>query len=154
MSTEWMKDRKMRKAFERECLAYGRDFVEVTGSAPIAFSGRSTFHRAWRNRYFLAQLYCEQTGYLRLTVQRCEITARGAWADGITWDELMAVKKAVGLDDRWAVEVYPPSGAVVNVANMRHLFLLSEPPAYAWRPITVISGSHPPQQTKDGKATA
>jgi hypothetical protein len=30
------------------------------------------------------------------------------------------------------VEVYPPDEAVVNVANIRHLWLLAEAPAYAW----------------------
>ncbi len=122
----------MRRAFERECLLYGQKFVEVSGSTPIAFNGKSTVHRAWRNRYFLAQLYCEQTGYLRLTVQRCAINKNGSWVDGITWDELMTVKSEVGLHDRWAVEVYPPTDAIVNVANMRHLFLLPEAPPYAW----------------------
>jgi len=133
-TTEWTKCRKMRRAFERECASYGANFIEITGSAPIAYIAKSTFHRAWRNRHFLAQLYCEQTGYLRLTVQRCAINNDGSWVGGITWDELMAVKSAVGLDDRWAVEVYPPALSVVNVANMRHLFLLPEAPAYAWRP--------------------
>jgi hypothetical protein len=33
----------------------------------------------------------------------------------------------------WAVEIYPADGDVVAVANMRHLWLLPEAPAFAWR---------------------
>jgi hypothetical protein len=29
--------------------------------------------------------------------------------------------------------VYPPVDEIVNVANMRHLWLLDEAPPYAWR---------------------
>ncbi len=120
----------MRRAFERECLQYGNEFTEL----PVpAIEGRSKLLAAWRNRHFLAQIYREASGSLRITVQRCSINKDGSWVDGITWDELMKVKSGIGFGDRWAVEVYPPPSEVVNVANMRHLFLLSEPPPYAWR---------------------
>jgi hypothetical protein len=32
-----------------------------------------------------------------------------------------------------AVEVYPPAGDVVNVANMRHLWVLRDRLPFAWR---------------------
>jgi hypothetical protein len=90
----------------------------------------------WRSRDFLAVLYREEDDegevYERLTVNRTTLAADGRWADGITWDDLMRVKSECGLDDRWAVEVYPPSAAVVDVASMRHLWLLEEAPAFAW----------------------
>ena len=31
------------------------------------------------------------------------------------------------------LEIYPPDDQVIDVANMRHLWLLDEAPAYAWR---------------------
>lgn len=134
MSTEWMKDRKMRRAFERECLQYDSRYVEISTVGAEAIQGKAKLLRAFRNRYFLAQIYREPNGTLRLTVQRCAIDKKGTWIDGITWDELMTVKAMIGLGNHWAVEVYPPTDEIVNVANMRHLFLLPEAPAYAWRP--------------------
>lgn len=38
-----------------------------------------------------------------------------------------------GLADSWAVEVFPADADVVNVANMRHLWILPDAPAFAWR---------------------
>jgi hypothetical protein len=54
------------------------------------------------------------------------------WVDGITWDQLQEIKRGVGLGDKLAVEVYPEDKNIVNVANMRHLFVLPERPLFAW----------------------
>lgn len=53
--------------------------------------------------------------------------------DGISWDALQEIKGAVGYADRDAVEIYPRDADVVNVANMRHLWITPEPIAFAWR---------------------
>jgi hypothetical protein len=55
------------------------------------------------------------------------------WADGITWDTLQLLKRECGHGERWAVEVYPPDTDIVNVANMRHLWLLRAPPPFGFR---------------------
>ena len=55
------------------------------------------------------------------------------WADGLSWEDLMALKRQCGRGDRDALEVYPADKDVVNVANMRHLWLPAEPVAFAWR---------------------
>ncbi len=44
--------------------------------------------------------------------------------DGISWDELQAVKNEVLGKDVVAVEVYPRQCDVVDELNMRHLFVL------------------------------
>ncbi len=72
-------------------------------------------------------LYPRANGVQRLSIRRAD------GREGVTWDELMAVKAEIGLAERWAVEVYPPDADVVNVANMRHLWLLDGRPIYAWR---------------------
>lgn len=51
-------------------------------------------------------------------------------ADGVSWDTLQAIKSDLGFADAWAVEVYPPDDAVVNLTNMRHLWIM--PSDYAW----------------------
>ncbi|EOG1815585.1 hypothetical protein ACK3RA_000943 [Enterobacter hormaechei] len=48
-------------------------------------------------------------------------------------DALQEIKSAVGYGDRDAVEIYPRDSDVVNVANMRHLWITPEPIAFAWR---------------------
>ena len=85
----------------------------------------------WRSREFLAQL-CGHEALPRLSVARTSLTG-DRWTDGITWDELQRVKRECGFGARWAVECYPADGDVVDVANMRHLWLLDEPPAFGWR---------------------
>jgi hypothetical protein len=55
------------------------------------------------------------------------------WADNITWDELQALKTQCGYGGHDAVEVYPPTRDVVNVANIRHLWVLAEKLPFAWR---------------------
>lgn len=92
---------------------------------------------AWRSKHFSAIAYREPNGYLRISINRVEVnTKTGDWKDGITWDELQKVKEECGFGDRWAVEVYPPEEHVVNVANLRHLMILNEKPAYAWGNLT------------------
>lgn len=88
----------------------------------------------WMSRDFHATLYRDRAnGHERLTVGRTELDTRtGNFRDGITWDELQAVKHQCGYGDRWAVEVYPANEEVVDAVSLRHLWLLPEPPAYAW----------------------
>jgi hypothetical protein len=93
---------------------------------------RSHLIEAWRSRDFLVMVFREDTGYVRLSVVRTALDA-GRYADGISWDDLQRLKAETGRAACWAVEVYPPAADVVNVQNMRHLFVLEEPPPYAWR---------------------
>lgn len=88
--------------------------------------------KAWRSNRYLAHLYHDR-GFVRLSINRADMTPAGKWDDGLTWDEMMAVKDECGFGECWAVEVYPPNSEVVNVANMRHLWLFTEAPAYGWR---------------------
>lgn len=86
----------------------------------------------WRSREFVAVLYEEKGGALRLSVNRVELRRNGEWSDRITWEELQRVKHETGYGNAWAVEVYPPDACVVNVANMRHLWLLESAPRFGW----------------------
>lgn len=89
--------------------------------------------RALRSSEFLVQVF-QEDGCLRLSVNRTEIDGRtGRWREDITWDDLQRLKAEAGYGERWASEVFPADAEVVNVANMRHLFILEAPPAYAWK---------------------
>lgn len=85
----------------------------------------------WRSREFVAMLYVHES-MRRLSVLRVT-TQKDDWADEITWDQLQRVKRECGFGEVDAVEVYPRDSDVVNVANIRHLWLMDEPVAFAWR---------------------
>lgn len=82
---------------------------------------------------FLVQLFDEGSEILRITVNRTSRDGRGNWVDGISWDELQEIKNTIGYKDKFAVEVYPAENDIVNVANMRHLWVLPKPLGFEWR---------------------
>ena len=86
----------------------------------------------WRSRDYLVQVYAEGAGIERISVSSTTLQGE-RWADGLSWEDLMALKRQCGRGDRDALEVYPADKDVVNVANMRHLWLPTEPVAFAWR---------------------
>ena len=87
-----------------------------------------------RSRFFLVQSFDEGNGVNRLSVARAEIdTTTGRWKDGITWDELQDIKRQVGLGEYMAVEIFPADRDVINVANMRHLWVMRDPLPFAWK---------------------
>ena len=90
--------------------------------------------RLWRSRRFLVQQYWFDDGRpSRLSISRTTLRKDGRWEDGITWDEVQKLKREAGFGHRYACELFPADADVVNVANVRHIWLLDEPPTYAWR---------------------
>lgn len=128
--------REQRRALERE---NARRPLHLEGICRedwpdgLADHPRSPF-AVWRSRHFLVRFYKEPApGVIgRLSILRTAV-AGDRWADGITWDDIQRLKSETGHADTWAVEVFPADADVVNVANIRHLWLLAEAPAYAWR---------------------
>jgi hypothetical protein len=104
--------------------------------------------RVWVSADYLAVLYRQRLdGNVRLTINSVRRSAyrnrrdKGGidWRDGITWDELQRVKNECLGPDVWCVEVYPAQDAVVDVANMRHLWVLDGPPATRFPEKKVVS---------------
>jgi hypothetical protein len=90
--------------------------------------------RVLRSRRFMAQVFEEADGVLRLSVNKTELAPGGErWLEGITWDELQMLKRQAGYGDSFAIEIYPPALDEVNVANMRHLWILPERLNVGWR---------------------
>ena len=90
--------------------------------------------RVFRSRDFLVQEFdAPAPACVRLSVNRTTLGEAGRWIDNITWDELQEIKAQCGYQHADAVEVYPPVGDVVNVANMRHLWILRDRLPFAWR---------------------
>lgn len=88
--------------------------------------------RVWRCRDFLVQEFQESDNVIRLSVTKSKLGQSRQFEDGISWDELQWIKSAVGYGDRMAVEIYPADSNVVNVANMRHLWVLPQPLKIGW----------------------
>lgn len=83
----------------------------------------------WLSNEFMAVLYRQRVGgALRLCVNKTRRNGKD-WRDGITWDELQRIKNETLGEDVWCIENYPAQSEVVNVSNMRHLYIVDEPPA-------------------------
>ena len=89
--------------------------------------------RVLRSRDFLVQVFTASApAVVRLSVCRTAVDG-DRWQDGITWDDLQRLKRECGYGDADAIEIYPADRDVVNVANMRHLWVMGEMVACAWR---------------------
>lgn len=85
----------------------------------------------YKNDEFLVQIYNLDGEPTRITVNKTKRKGNN-WADGITWDQLMQVKRLVGFAKHCAIEIYPPDEHIVNVANIRHLWVV-DMPEFIWK---------------------
>jgi hypothetical protein len=91
--------------------------------------------RLLRSRDYLVQVFTEYYPFVvvRLSINRTQITTNGGWKQDIPWEDLQRLKSEAGYGEFDAVEVYPADKDVVNVANMRHLWVLTDKVPFAWR---------------------
>lgn len=127
--------RAQRRELERQNAKMPLQLREVPRAEWPLESQRGPISRVWRSRDFLVQEYAEREPVLvRLSVLRTTLDPKaGRWVDGITWDELQRLKAECGYGSHDALELYPPDRDVVNVANLRHLWVMREPVPFAWR---------------------
>lgn len=114
-----------------------RAMVEIPESQwPAPRPGHVRPEQVWRSSGFLAQLFGEPwfngTPLHRLSVNRVTIGGDGRFDGEISWDELMRIKREVGYGDWYAIEVLPRDRDIVNVANMRHIWMMAEPLPIGW----------------------
>lgn len=90
---------------------------------------------AWRSRDYLVQIFKEKSSLapFRMSVNRIGIDGKGDWKQDIPWEDLQRMKNELGWGGFDAVEVYPARQDTVNVANMRHLWIMADPLEFAWR---------------------
>jgi hypothetical protein len=91
-----------------------KELWPTLGNAPLS---------VWENRYFLVQVYDAGDEYHRLSVTKRKLGYGRTFDDGIGWEDLMTIKAGICMGNRFAVEIYPEDANVVNVANMRHLWV-------------------------------
>ena len=127
--------RERQKQLERDNRERPAVLTKLPEEKWARLPGTESFGRiaVYVSSRFMAQVYQERDGILRVSVNRTMIRDDGKWDDRITWDELMEVKKEIGFRDRDAVEILPREYDTVNVSNMRHIWILPELIPYAWR---------------------
>jgi hypothetical protein len=99
---------------------------------PSTYIAMPNMIEVWCSNQFLIQIY-KDNNYIRLTISRISKKLDGGWEDGITWDELFKIKNEIGFADQDCVELYPCECDVVNIANMRHLWVMPKKVDFAWR---------------------
>lgn len=127
--------REERRVLERANAKLPRDLVEWRREdwPPTAQAARVSPIRVFRSRDFLVQEFAEPAPAIaRLSINRTTLDGQ-RWKDGITWDDLQSIKNQIGYASYTAIEVYPPAVDVVNVANIRHLWVLNEPLSFQWK---------------------
>jgi hypothetical protein len=123
----------IRRALERENARWS-NFLTLIPESDWTEDMRAAQRRpveAWRSRHFALMVYPEANGVERLSICRAAI-AGDRWQDGIAWDDLMELKRQCGRGEKCAVEILPPDHEIVNVANMRHLWVLPYSPPFMW----------------------
>lgn len=104
----------------------------VLRSVPLGIDKPESLVAAWRSRDFLVQGFIDNGCLIRLSINRTTLGQNGRWLENITWDELQELKRQAGYGNHYAIEVYPKTSDVVNVANMRHLWVLESPLNIGW----------------------
>lgn len=122
-------DRNTRRSYIRQYGQQCMKFPEKMQELDLPEDMRSRVLGNWRSNRFLAVAWLEHSNPLlicRLSVNRVEIDETGSWLAGISWDDLFRIKNECGFDNNDAIEVYPALDKLVNVANMRHLWILKD----------------------------
>jgi hypothetical protein len=107
-------------------------FTEIPRASWPAYRTEIPIVKVFRSRDFLVQVYGGEL--VRLSICRTQLGNDGKNLDHISWEEMQAIKRGCGYGEADAVEAYPADCDIVNVANMRHLWIV--PSAYAsffWR---------------------
>lgn len=129
--------RMLARATRKQAEAWPARLVEVPESEwPTPPPGDDRLLAVWRSRTYLVQMYSAPSfggaEVRRLAVSRVTLGNGGRWDQNIPWDDLQRCKRETGHGDWYAVEVYPRDRHIVDVANMRHLWLVAEPLAIGW----------------------
>ena len=141
--------RRLNREIAAEGKKYGKTMTEIPEeewpSSTVAHNKGtvgSRLLRVWRSRDFIAQLYQEASGNIRLSINRTVLTEKYDYADNISWDDLFRIKNECGFSDHDMIELYPAKKDLVNVANIRHLFLLDKPSEFNWYNKTDVSTTY------------
>ena len=126
--------RNRHKILDQVNKQYTDQFVIIpTGDWPPQLQNETAIRlHVYRNNKFLVQIF-NDNNWIRISINRTIIGNNGHWVDDITWDELQIIKSQIGYGNFMAVEIYPKDKDIVNVANMRHLWIINDKTELGWR---------------------
>ncbi len=124
---------RIQRAMLQENTQWPEQLVDATPEQIQSPESGQAPYKVMRSRFFMVQLYQEAKGIIRLSVNRTELTSNGSWKGGISWDELQSLKNQAGFEAFDALEIYPAAEDVVNVSNMRHLWVVPGKLPIGWR---------------------
>lgn len=128
----------IRRTIELESRKYTDLLVELTEDQWPKIPWIKKPDKVYHSRRFIVQLFREEKGLVRISVNRTDIEAcpdPPGWRfrDGISWDQLQEIKNSIGFKNMDAIEIFPAKFDEVNVGNMRHLWVCPAPVWFAWR---------------------
>lgn len=123
-----------RKYMKKKSKGFQSHLVEIPFEEwPEVARSSGRHFKVLRSNKFLVQIFpLKEPCVVRISVCRAELQG-STWKDGISWDELMQIKRECGYKDFDAVEIYPMDEDIINVTNMRHIFVMKDPLEFAWR---------------------
>lgn len=117
-----------RRKFVKEVIHYARSFpshlVRIT-DFDISMPKGDPLIEAWRSSRYMVQVYQVTENIERLSICHLDFNDDFTrWKDGISWDKIQRLKRECGRGDFEACEMYPIDSDIVDVANMRHLWIM------------------------------
>lgn len=121
------RNRQERRAYtaalKRDNKAFPKHLIPIDFSEKHAEAG---LIEAWRSRDFCVQIYDRKdSNAIRMSVSRTDIKG-DRWVENITWDDLQRLKRECGRGMLEGFEIYPKDDDIVNVANMRHIWIFKD----------------------------
>lgn len=114
---------KLWKKIKADCDAYPESLVRVPIDIVMPH-GAKVPKEAWRSRAYAVQVYDINDEWERLSIHRCAFDSNFTrFLDGISWERLQELKAECGRGACEAVEIFPSDEDIVNVANLRHLWV-------------------------------
>lgn len=89
--------------------------------------------KAYVSKRYFVQLYQEDNKPLRISIIRNKVNVSMEWEDNLTWEEIQGIKDDIGFKNYDCVEVYPAHDNIVNVANMRHIWVMDKLLPFSWK---------------------
>ena len=123
---------EVRRAYQKRHRTFPKKLTLIPKSEWPTTTSKIVPDECWHSQEYLVQVFRQEGQPVRLSILRTVLSADGNWKDGITWDEMQLIKGSVGFRNEWAVEIIPPDQEVVNVANLRHIWIVPAP-EFAWR---------------------
>jgi hypothetical protein len=118
--------RRARRQIYQDNLQYPAHLIPVPQAQwpEWKFGSKAKPVGVWRSKDYLVMIFSEDA-HIRLSICRTMVASDGHYLEIDGWETMQQLKKECGFGESDAVEVYPKEKDIVNVAKMRHLWILN-----------------------------